>query len=261
MRSNARSLVLIGVFSAVAPCATMTWPPGKEIAQRMMMRHVNAWQAACDQAVTVLRTNVDLSSFEQGWDAAAPKSGSRSESSGSSDSKRAPPPYHATMPLASHAGGDDNIAVKPCPCGTAKVPRTIVIESPKQSGGGRARQQQRQQQWCACECHRQSGVCTYWDDRRGFGFIEVDASTADDSQALEHYRRDAEGNVFVHYSDIKHMRGHRSLYVGETLEFQLARHEHSGKYKAMDVTSAPLIDCDDDLDAFLDELTGSSPRT
>ena len=254
MSSNARSLVLIGVFSAVAQSTAMAWLPGKEIAQRMMMRHVNAWRAGNYQAVTALRTFEQ--GFKQGWDAATPKSCSSSESS---DSKRAQPLYQATLPLVSHAGGDDNVAVKPCPCGTAKVPRTIVIESPKQSGG-RARQQQRQQQWCTCECHRQSGVCTYWDDRRGFGFIEIDAATAEHSQALEHYRRHAEGNLFVHYSDIKHIRGHRSLYVGEALEFQLARHKHSRKYKAMNVRSVPLIE-GDDLEALVNELTGSSPRT
>jgi CspA family cold shock protein len=62
-----------------------------------------------------------------------------------------------------------------------------------------------------------TGVVRKFDDDRGYGFIRVDGITED---------------IFVHHQSIK-MEGFRSLAVGDTVQFRIARDAKG--WKARDV--------------------------
>jgi len=105
------------------------------------------------------------------------------------------------------------------------------------------------------------GVCTYWNASRGYGFIATVHASA--REAAEHCERPP--SIFVHCSDVteRQLDGSRRLNVGDTLEFELARHVHSDKLKAVRVTALSqwVSRWRYDLDALTDQLlsdTGSS---
>jgi len=53
---------------------------------------------------------------------------------------------------------------------------------------------------------REMGVITFWDEKRGYGFI----------------RRDFKRDIFVHYSQIKDVSGFVKLQIGQEVEFTIA---------------------------------------
>jgi len=99
------------------------------------------------------------------------------------------------------------------------------------------------------------GVCTYWNAAKGYGFIAIVHSSA--REAVEQFGQQPP-SVFVHQSDVaeRHLDGSRRLNVGDTLEFELARHVHSDRRKAVRVTAlAPQVGRRrNDLDALISQL-------
>jgi|EP00966_Prymnesium_polylepis_P160558 cold shock CspA family protein len=65
-----------------------------------------------------------------------------------------------------------------------------------------------------------TGSCKWFNDQKGFGFIDVDGE-ADD--------------LFVHQSEI-YAEGYRSLAEGEKLEFKCTSDQKTGKLRASEVT-------------------------
>jgi CspA family cold shock protein len=53
------------------------------------------------------------------------------------------------------------------------------------------------------------GIVARWDDERGYGFLKPDDNTRD---------------YFVHHTAIS-MTGHRTLYVGQAVEFEIGENE------------------------------------
>lgn len=66
----------------------------------------------------------------------------------------------------------------------------------------------------------QRGVCKWFHNQKGFGFIS---------------RENGEGDVFVHHSNIKG-QGFKSLMDGEPLEFKVEADPRTGKLTAVEVT-------------------------
>ena len=104
---------------------------------------------------------------------------------------------------------------------------------------------------------RRSGVCTYWDAKRGYGFIAIVHA---DASAAASQGEAAVQELFVHRSDVQQLDipySHRALRVGEELEFGTARNRLDGRLKATDVTAAPEPE-GEDPDAIYEKLFGCS---
>ena len=216
-------LLSVLACACVPRAAAMAWPPGKAMAQRMFTGHVQAWSGL-------------MQGFEEGWKVAAPDAGGPPTDL-VLHKLRAPP---ASIP--SLAPLREPVRLQDCPCGQIHTHHTSSANAATGSANAATAAPTANTEWCVCECHPRRGRCTYWNDKRGFGFIQIangqGSTKADD--------------IFVHYTDITHRPSYRSLYVGEVLEFQLARHEESGKRKAMHV--AGVEKQLDAVDNLLDEL-------
>ena len=85
---------------------------------------------------------------------------------------------------------------------------------------------------------RQYGICTHWNEQKGFGFITIVHPGPKQAATAFSQRKNRNlgiSDVFVHQSDI-HARGFRSLAIGERVEFIMAHNERNGKHKAAEVT-------------------------
>ena len=110
--------------------------------------------------------------------------------------------------------------------------------------------------WSQAEGVKRRGVCTYWNQRRGYGFVAVVHASASEAASAT---QQAPSDVFVHNSDL-HMEGFRRLYIGEEVEFELARHEATDKVKAAQVHKvAPERIDDEELDSLLEKCMSSEP--
>lgn len=107
--------------------------------------------------------------------------------------------------------------------------------------------------WAPADGVVRRGVCSFWNEKKGYGFV-TSANCVHESSS-----------IFVHYSDLMNMGGFRSLHLGDEVEFKLARDPTSGKTKAIDVSRVeqpPISEEElDDLLAFVLEPPGMPVTT
>jgi len=84
------------------------------------------------------------------------------------------------------------------------------------------------------------GTCTFWNSKKGYGFLQQTSSQTTMSE--EGAQLQVKQDFFVHHSDLAIHGNFRSLTVGETVDFAVARHVRSGRLKAIDVQVCDCLD-------------------
>jgi|TARA_B110001469_G_C9485354_1_gene243137 cold shock CspA family protein len=111
--------------------------------------------------------------------------------------------------------------------------------------------------WVQTSSDVRTGVCTFYDAEKGFGFIRQEGALHSEQ-------------LFVHHTDLgcskmccsrggKHVR-QPALATGQRLSFTVSRHTSNGRTKATDVCKiersggAAAFDDDEEVDAMFDEF-------